>query len=299
MARALTDLESLDDFLSGEPMVDPIRQELQTIIAEPLARLRVHAMSVGTTLTVTLADQLPHWIEVDPHRLRQVVSLALSAIIHRHAKSQLDLRVFVTPLRNEPTHAHLHFDISGRPALVELDHAEDPSLLLATRTLAVAGGQSAWFPAAGVDFRLTLPVRLLPDLAEPSTIRAAVDQTESRPLAIVVDDHMSMRSLMTTLLTARGYRVVSTSKPERAEEVFADKRPKLVVTDLFMPRVNGLELIERLRAADPLHETRFLLVTAHLTTEVIQKALSLDAAVIPKPISPQRLDEALGKKEVA
>lgn len=293
VARALSDLESLDDFLSGEPMVDPIRQDLQQVLADPLARLRAHAIAVGTSLTITPADQLPSWVEVDPHRLRQVVSLALSAIIQRHSRSQLDVSIFVTPGKADPTQAELNFDLTGRPSLVELDHAEDPSLLLATRTLAVAGGRATWFPVAGVDFRLSLPVKVLPDLVEPKAMRAAIDDAESRPLAIVVDDHMSMRSLMTTLLTARGYRVISTAKPERAEEIFADKRPKLVVTDLFMPRVNGLELIERLRAADPMHEVRFLLVTAHITDDVRDKASALDAQLVAKPIATHRLDEAL------
>lgn len=299
VARALSDLESLDDFLSGEPMVDPIRQQLQQVLADPLSRLRTQAAAVGTSVTITLAEDLPTWVEVDPHRLRQVVSLALSAIIHRQSKSQLDISVFVAPIRDEPDRAELRFDLTGRPSLSELDHADDPSLLLATRTLAVAGGQALWFPVAGVDFRLSLPVRVLPALAEPSAIQSAVAEAESRPWAIVVDDHMSMRGLLTTQLTARGYRVISTAKADVAERLFADKRPALVVTDQVMPRTTGLELIERLRANDPMHACRFILVTAHLSDEVRDLAGKLDVHLVPKPISAQRLDQALGNRQVA
>lgn len=298
-SRALSDLEGLDDFLSGEPMVDPIRQELQQLLADPLSRLRTQATSVGASLSITLAEELPTWVEVDPHRLRQVVSLALSAIIQRHAKSHLDISIFVAPTKDDPSRCELRFDLAGKPALSELDHAEDPALMLATRTLAVAGGHAAWFPVAGVDFRLSLPVRVLPELAEPSSIQALVAEAENLPWAIVVDDHMSMRSLLTTQLKARGYRVVSTSKADVAERLFADKQPKLVVTDQVMPRTTGLELIERLRAADPLHQCRFVLVTAHLSDDVREKAASLDVSLVPKPISAQRLDQALGNRQVA
>lgn len=298
-ARALADLESLDDFLSGEPMFDPIRQELAPLLSDPLSRLRHQATSVNTSLTVTLADDLPVWIEVDPHRLRQALSLALSGIIQRHAKSSLEISVFLAPRKDDPGRGDLCFDLTGRPTLYEADHAEDPSLLLAIRTLAVSGGRSAWLPVAGVDFRLSLPVRVLPEIAPSASVQAAVAEAESMPLAIVVDDHMSMRSLLTTQLKARGFRVLSTAKADAAERLYADKRPALVVTDQVMPRTTGLELIQTLRGLDPMHKCRFVLVTAHLTDEVIEEAARLDVRLVPKPISAQRLDDALASRQVA
>ncbi|MGZ7039704.1 MAG: response regulator [Thermoanaerobaculia bacterium] len=67
---------------------------------------------------------------------------------------------------------------------------------------------------------------------------------------MVVDDEPDIRYLLRTTLEAAGYGVVEAAHGEDALAQVRDSRPQLVLTDQMMPRMNGGELIERLRAAE-------------------------------------------------
>jgi CheY-like chemotaxis protein len=65
---------------------------------------------------------------------------------------------------------------------------------------------------------------------------------------MVVDDEPDVRYLIRVTLEQAGYRVVEAAHGEAALEEVRRSPPQLVVTDKMMPRMNGGELIERLRA---------------------------------------------------
>lgn len=65
---------------------------------------------------------------------------------------------------------------------------------------------------------------------------------------LVVDDEPDIRHLLRVTLERAGYQVVEAAHGEAALEQVRRSAPQLVVTDRMMPRMNGGELIERLRA---------------------------------------------------
>ncbi len=67
------------------------------------------------------------------------------------------------------------------------------------------------------------------------------------PLVLVVDDEESMRELVAEVLQEEGYRVVTARNGSEALSVALQIRPRLIVTDLMMPAMNGRVLRERLR----------------------------------------------------
>jgi len=69
---------------------------------------------------------------------------------------------------------------------------------------------------------------------------------------LVVDDDHSTRGLLRRVLTSLGYRVTTVSDGEAALVATAAERPALVLTDLLMPGLGGLALIDHLRQHDPL-----------------------------------------------
>ena len=291
LGHSLDDLEDIDAFLRGELLLDPIRQDLDGAIGATLSRLRLSASAAGSELHVSLGDSLPRWVSVDPHRLRQTLAMLLSSVIPHHARSKMVLTVHALPTRSPdtPEFVDVRFDLACYPPLVESDHAQDPSVLLGQRALAAMGGRLEWFPAAGVDYRIAIPMRELASFEVEPTVVRAVKSTSTQPLALVVDDHRSMVTLMTMLLRSNGYRVVSTSQPERAEELYQDHQPDIVFADFRMPRITGLELIERLRAISIAKRTRFVLMTAELSADVRTGAATLDAFLLSKPVTPPKL----------
>ncbi len=68
---------------------------------------------------------------------------------------------------------------------------------------------------------------------------------------LVVDDHPEIRDLMVKILERRGYRVSTASDGHDALTQFALARPDLVITDLFMPEKDGVEVVRTLIKHDP------------------------------------------------
>ena len=69
-----------------------------------------------------------------------------------------------------------------------------------------------------------------------------------RPRILVVDDEPQLTRVLRTGLTSRGYDVRAAADGLSGFETFSDWHPDLVITDLAMPNVDGLELCRRLRA---------------------------------------------------
>ena len=68
------------------------------------------------------------------------------------------------------------------------------------------------------------------------------------PTILLVDDEDAVQKLLTYPLEREGFRVVSARDGEEALAVFGDENPDLVVLDIMLPRLDGLEVCKRLRA---------------------------------------------------
>ena len=79
----------------------------------------------------------------------------------------------------------------------------------------------------------------------------------AKEVILVVDDEEDIRELVELNLSREGYQVLACDSGERALELVRSKKPDLVVLDLMLPGVDGLEVCKRLKA-DP--DTRHILV---------------------------------------
>ncbi len=68
------------------------------------------------------------------------------------------------------------------------------------------------------------------------------------PTILLVDDEDAVQKLLTYPLEREGYRVVSARDGQEALDVFAAESPDLVVLDIMLPKIDGLEVCKRLRA---------------------------------------------------
>ncbi len=68
----------------------------------------------------------------------------------------------------------------------------------------------------------------------------------TRPHILVVDDEPQITRVLRTSLTAQGYEIRVANDGETALEIVKDFAPDLVITDLAMPNMNGIELCRRL-----------------------------------------------------
>lgn len=70
------------------------------------------------------------------------------------------------------------------------------------------------------------------------------------PLVLVIDDDVQFLDYMSTLMEKNGYRVCSAVNGEEGMERYAQLQPQLIITDIFMSKKEGLEVIMDIRKHD-------------------------------------------------
>lgn len=114
------------------------------------------------------------------------------------------------------------------------------------------------------------------------------------PLILVADDDEDILVLFSIRLRGLGYRVVQATDGEEALAAVARERPALAVVDLMMPRVDGIELIRRLRGAPETAELPVILVSARARSADAEAGLDAGAdAYLAKPFRTEELAEAV------
>ena len=119
-----------------------------------------------------------------------------------------------------------------------------------------------------------------------------------RGLALIVDDEPNMRKVLAALLKKHGFASVDAADGETALEELAEKDIDVVVSDLKMPRMNGLELLENAKRRHP--EIPVILITAHGTVGSAVEALKQGAFdFLTKPFDPDEIGQVLEKALLA
>lgn len=109
---------------------------------------------------------------------------------------------------------------------------------------------------------------------------------------LLVDDEAGIRKVVGITLADMGHKVLMAANGEEALEVFRRERPSVVLTDVRMPGMDGLELLRRIKADSP--DTEVILVTGHGDMDVAVQGLKLDACdFISKPAGQEILEISL------
>jgi two-component system NtrC family sensor kinase len=113
---------------------------------------------------------------------------------------------------------------------------------------------------------------------------------------LLVDDEEGIRKVMSIALRDAGYRVWTAEDGERGLEIFSRELPALVLTDIKMPGMDGIEVLRRIKAMDT--DAEVIIITGHGEMELAIRALQLEASdFITKPIHDKALIIALKRAE--
>jgi CheY-like chemotaxis protein len=105
-----------------------------------------------------------------------------------------------------------------------------------------------------------------------------------------VEDDPQIRKLVQAALRASGHELHFASNGREGIELIERVRPDVVFTDVSMPVMGGLEMVDALRARPDLAEIRVVFVTASMQREQIERYTARGAAAyIAKPFSPAEL----------
>src|ERR1700731_2001527 len=107
---------------------------------------------------------------------------------------------------------------------------------------------------------------------------------------LVVDDEPQIPRVLRTSLSSHGYDIRVANDGETALEIMKDWTPDLVITDLSMPNMDGLELCRRLRLS-----TKIPIIVLSVRGEETTKVQALDAGADDYVTKPFGLDELLAR----
>ncbi len=120
------------------------------------------------------------------------------------------------------------------------------------------------------------------------------DAKQFHATLIAIDDDPSSLDLVKSALKSQPLEILTATDPRAGLELVIRKRPEIVLLDLCMPKMNGMDLLERIQQSAP--EVEVILITAHYSTESAVEAIRKGASdYMEKPISIPVLRQRLGK----
>ena len=113
---------------------------------------------------------------------------------------------------------------------------------------------------------------------------------------LLVDDEAGIRKVLSIALADLGYRVITARNGTEALRKFEDKRPAIVLTDIKMPEMDGIELLRQVKLRCP--DTEVIMITGHGDMELAIKSVKYEATdFVTKPINDEILEIALNRAQ--
>ncbi|MFZ8987609.1 MAG: hybrid sensor histidine kinase/response regulator, partial [Steroidobacteraceae bacterium] len=121
-------------------------------------------------------------------------------------------------------------------------------------------------------------------------LRPAAPRVDTRPLALVVDDSITVRRVTQRLLERNGLRVVTAKDGLDAMAVLQDKRPDVILLDIEMPRMDGYEVAAHVRGDPALRDIPIVMITSRVGDKHRARAIELGVSdYLGKPYQESQL----------
>ena len=110
---------------------------------------------------------------------------------------------------------------------------------------------------------------------------------------LIIDDNPGSLEMLSSALAQPDLEILTASEPEHGVDLVHSHHPQIVLTDLVMPGMSGLEVLDRVMEFDP--ATEVILMSAHYSTESAVEAIKKGASdYLNKPVSIAALREKIG-----
>lgn len=308
---------------SGHLTMSVASVALGPVVEDSIGLVAPLALTSDVELVADIAPAEHLYVWADPQRLKQIcINLLSNAIKYNRPGGRVTLQVEShdeerVRISIVDTGSGISPDAIGRlfAPFERLDAAargiDGTGLGLAlSRTLAEAmdatmglsstegEGSTFW-----VDLRRTQPVALLEERLEPDAVTAP-RAYPSNPLILYIEDIVANAKLIEEVVKLRpGTRLISAMLGGTGLDLAREHRPDLILLDLHLPDIDGVEVLERLRADDRTTRIPVVVLTADATRRQLGELEGLGAELyLTKPIRVRRLlevlDDLLGNEDV-
>jgi signal transduction histidine kinase/HPt (histidine-containing phosphotransfer) domain-containing protein len=306
-------IERVLDFATietGRMELHPVEVAVRELTEECLACIGPMATEHGLNLRMVSSYDTPSHIVADPARLRQVLLNLLGNAVKYTAIGSVELRVLAGAtqggLRIEVADTGPGIDDAARGRLFQeferLDAAASAEgaglgLAIAARTIGLMGGEIGYLgnPGGGSVFWLELPPSDAAASLQPAAMPDIPVPPPSGKRVLVVDDIAMNREVIGAFLRAAGHEVVSAEGGEEAVRLVCEQLFDVILMDLRMPRMDGLEATRCIRAMPaPRGWTPILALTAYTFPEQVAECreAGMDGH-IAKPVEYATLVQAI------
>jgi signal transduction histidine kinase/CheY-like chemotaxis protein len=294
-------VEDILDFARGDDAVTLEAIDLAAVALEATVPSRADAEAKGLALHID--DRLPpgsrFW--VDRGALRQALHPLITTAVKFTDQGEVGIRLerTVGGVEIRVTDTGCGVEPSARARLFEAFEQGDASvrrnhdgaglgLALVARHTRRLGGSVSFDSGVGEGstFTLALPLARAEDAPQPAPVAEAPAEAGRPPVVLVVDDHPVNREIARIMLEAFGCVVLEAGDGQDAVDVVAGQRVDLVLMDVRMPRVDGLEATRRIRALGPVGTLPIVALTADAMPEDVACCLAAGMnAHMAKPIN--------------
>jgi len=286
----------------------------------PVQKIPIHVENVcreAVELVRSRSGQEEHAVELrfpaqptgavgDPLRVRQILTnLLANALHHGGGPVELELEVgeALVRLRVLDRGMGIPSEKAGRLfqafERLDRDHADGIGgsglgLALSHMLAGLMDGALTYRPRpeGGSCFELTLPWEAEIPLDAESSVDGG--STEAAGRLMLVEDHDELRELLEDYFAAQGWELEVFSRAQPALDACARTMPDVLLTDLGLPGISGIELVRRVRELPQAQALRVIVLTGQVMPEDTRSCLDAGAdAVLPKPFPLARLDRLL------
>jgi len=119
---------------------------------------------------------------------------------------------------------------------------------------------------------------------------------QDKPLALLIDDNVNLRETLALALEDMGFQVHAAESAVEARKWLTDHLPRVILADIMMPDLNGLEFCRWLRGLARFTAVPIVIMSALKDEETVLDAMELGAMdFLRKPFPVKALKEKLGK----
>ena len=317
LLQLIVDLLDLSRIEAGRFQLDLRPTDTEQLLAGVRDIAGVKAQQKSLQFVTEIGSGLPKRVRCDPLRLRQVLVNLLGNAVKFTDRGEVRLRVQCG--RAAGGRARLRFDVTDSGVgIAEHDVARlflpfeqvgdsrrheggsGLGLAISQQLVQQMGGHIAFepMPEGGSRFWFELPLPVV----EFRTPGAAVSQSlpsgyaGRRHKILVVDNEPFNRALLVDLLGVRGFDVCEAADGEQALAATRHEHPDLILMDVAMPVMDGLQATHRLRAMPECHDLRIVCVSAGASDGERRAALAAGAdSFVSKPLDIGGLLQLIGE----
>lgn len=272
-----------------------------------LAPLRDRLKTANLWVQINAVQGAAEWVSFDAKGMRQIITnLVKNAAIHSGA-SELKLGLLIE--LNDEAQKQLRVELADNGKGIPQEQwesifepfargdteADGTGLgLYICREIARASGGELTLdasPDGGCRFTLLMPLDEVVEEVEPKTISLGACDSLSGKSILFAEDNLTLRMLTEQILKALDAKYQPAINGAEALELAAGEDFDLVLTDIFMPEVDGFELVETLRKRG--FNKPIIGITAAMVGDETERLLAAGAdIVVPKPVTRDKLEAA-------